>query len=75
MLPAQPDRSDIERAWAFIKETKDQSQLEAFIKQFGDSVYAPMARARLEEFFVRKKAIARRAGKGVLWSISMDEMQ
>ena len=53
--PPQPDRSDLERAWAFIKETDDPATLEAFIRQFGDSVYAPMARARLEE--LRKKQV------------------
>ena len=51
----QPDRSELERAWAFIKETDDAARLEAFIRQFGDSVYAPMARARLEE--LRKKQV------------------
>ena len=46
---APSDRNEMERAWAFIKKTDDQSQLEAFVMQFGDSPYAPMARARLEE--------------------------
>ena len=55
-LTAQPDRSEMERAWTFIKETEDQSRLEAFISQFGDSPYAEMARARLQE--LRKKQVA-----------------
>ena len=54
--PSQPDRSELARAWAFLKDTDDPAQLEAFIGQFGDSVYAPMARARLQE--LRKKAAA-----------------
>ena len=53
----QPDRGDLERAWAFIKETDDQARLEAFIRQFGDSAYAPMARARLEELKKRQTAV------------------
>jgi len=56
--PSQPDRSELERAWAFIKETDDPARLEAFIRQFGDSVYAPMARARLEELKKKQVAIA-----------------
>jgi uncharacterized caspase-like protein len=51
----QVSRSELERAWEFIKETGDQAQLEAFIRQFGDSAYAPMARARLEELRKRGK--------------------
>jgi caspase domain-containing protein len=47
--PSQPDQGELERAWKFIKETKDQAQLEAFIKRFPDTPYAVMARARLEE--------------------------
>jgi caspase domain-containing protein len=45
----QPDTGELERAWTFIKDTEDQSRLEEFIKQFGDTPYAPMARSRLEE--------------------------
>ena len=51
-----PDRSELERAWEFIKETEDQSRLEEFIKRFGDTPYAPMARTRLEE--LKKRRIA-----------------
>jgi Caspase domain len=53
----QVSRSELERAWEFIKQTDDQAQLEAFIKQFGDSAYAPMARARLEELRKRHTAV------------------
>jgi len=52
---SQTDKSELERAWSFIKETDDAARLEAFIRQFGDSAYAPMARARLEE--LRKKQV------------------
>ena len=48
-LSAQPDRSELERAWKFIKETEDQARLEEFIRQFGDSPYAAIARARIDE--------------------------
>jgi uncharacterized caspase-like protein len=45
---AQANKSELERAAAFIKETDDQARLEAFLKQFGDTPYADMARARLK---------------------------
>jgi hypothetical protein len=54
----QADKSELERAWAFIKETDDQARLEAFIKLFGDTAYAPMARARLEELKKKQVVIA-----------------
>jgi hypothetical protein len=53
--PQPPGRSELERAWVFIKETHDQAQLEAFIREFGDTPYAEMARARLEE--LKKAAV------------------
>ena len=56
LSPSQPDRSELARAWALLKYADDPAQLEAFIGHFGDSVYAPVARARLEE--LRKKAAA-----------------
>jgi hypothetical protein len=45
--PAQ--KSDLERAWIFIQQTDDPARLEAFLQQFGDSAYAPIVRARLQE--------------------------
>ena len=54
---AQPNRNELEKAVAFINETEDQARLEAFIRQFGDSAYAPMARARLEELRKRQTAL------------------
>jgi len=54
----QADKSELERAWAFIKETDDQARLEAFLKLFGDTAYAPMARARLDELKKKQVVIA-----------------
>jgi Caspase domain len=54
---AHSDRSELERAWEFIKETDDPARLEAFIRKFGDTPYAHMARARLEEL-KKKTAVA-----------------
>jgi hypothetical protein len=51
-----PGRSELERAWEFIKGTHDQAQLEAFIREFADTPYVEMARARLEE--LKKSAAA-----------------
>ena len=53
---AQPKLSEAERTWPWIKETTNQSVLENFIKQFGDTEYGAKARARLEE--VRKQQVA-----------------
>jgi TRAP-type mannitol/chloroaromatic compound transport system substrate-binding protein len=41
-----------------VKETTNQSVLDAFAKQFGDTVYGAMARARLEELRKPQVAIA-----------------
>src|SRR5262245_15095643 len=58
-LPSpQPDKTEIERAASFIRETEDQARLETFIKQFGDSPYADMARARLQELKRKQVAVA-----------------
>jgi hypothetical protein len=54
--PPQPDKSELERAWEFIKETDDPARLEAFVKRFPDAPYAQMARARLQE--LKKKTVA-----------------
>ena len=56
--PSQSDKSELEHACAFIKETDDQARLEAFIRQFGDTAYVPMARQRLEELKKRQVVIA-----------------
>ena len=58
MPTGQLDRSELERAAAFIRETEDQARLEAFIRQFGDSPYADMARARLDELKKRRIGMA-----------------
>jgi uncharacterized caspase-like protein len=58
LSPAQLDRSELERAAAFIRETEDQARLETFIKQFGDSPYAEMARTRLQELRKKQAAVA-----------------
>jgi formylglycine-generating enzyme required for sulfatase activity len=52
----QPQASEAERTWAWIKNTTEQSVLEDFIKQFGDTPSGPLAKARLEE--LRKQQVA-----------------
>ncbi len=44
-----PAISEAERAWAEAKDSKSPAVLEEFIKRYGDSFYAALARARLEE--------------------------
>jgi len=45
--PSSP--SEAERAWALAKDTTNPAVLESFIKRFGDTFYADLARARLAE--------------------------
>ena len=59
--PPQPDKSELERAWEFIKETDDPARLEAFVKRFPDAPYAEMARARLEELKKKTAAVPQRS--------------
>jgi hypothetical protein len=47
--PTQPQVSEAERTWPWIKDTTNQSVLENFIKQFGDTPPGATAKARLEE--------------------------
>ena len=51
-----PISSEADRAWAWIKDTIDQSVLVNFIKQFGDTPSGALARARLEE--LKKQQVA-----------------
>jgi hypothetical protein len=46
---APPPPDPAERAWAMTKDTTSIAVVESFIRQFGDTVYGSMARARLEE--------------------------
>jgi len=41
--------SEAERTWPLVEETNNESILEAYNKQFRDTVYGAMARAKLEE--------------------------
>jgi Caspase domain len=48
-VDSQIQASEAERAWALVKDTNNQSVLEAFVKQFGDTIYSAIARARIKE--------------------------
>jgi hypothetical protein len=41
--------SEAERAWVEAKDSKNQAVLEEFVRRFGDSFYAALARVRLDE--------------------------
>jgi hypothetical protein len=56
--PAPPQVSEAERTWVWIKDTNNQSVLENFIKQFGDTPSSALARARLEELKKQQTAAA-----------------
>jgi hypothetical protein len=47
--PERPQGSEAERAWTSIKDTTNQSVLEAFTRQFGETFYGVLARAKIEE--------------------------
>ena len=51
-----PPASEAAQAWAASRDTTSPAVLEAFIKRFDNTVYADLARARLEE--VRKNQVA-----------------
>lgn len=46
---ARPVGDPAAQAWAVTKDTNSQAVLEDFVRQFGDTVYGSMARARMEE--------------------------
>ena len=48
-LPAPQPFSEVTQAWAVTQGTTSIAVLEEFVRQFGNTVYGPMARARLEE--------------------------
>ncbi len=47
------------QAWDAIKDTSSVAMLDTFIRQFGDSVFAPFARARRDELGRNQVAVAR----------------
>jgi uncharacterized caspase-like protein len=47
--PRAPPVDAAAQAWAVTRDTTSQAVLEDFMRQFGNTVYASMARARLEE--------------------------
>jgi formylglycine-generating enzyme required for sulfatase activity len=49
VVASAPAASEVSAAWGATKDTTSPAVLEAFIKQFGATVYATMARARLDE--------------------------
>ena len=53
-----PQTSEAERTWPWIKDTNNQTVLENFIKQFGDTPFGAMARSRLEELKNQQVAVA-----------------
>jgi formylglycine-generating enzyme required for sulfatase activity len=48
-VPTPQPTSDAAQAWAATKDTTSPEVLESFIRRYGDSFYADLARARLEE--------------------------
>ena len=51
--------SEMERAWALVKDTTSVPPLEAFIRRFGDTDYGARAAARVEELKKRQIAAAK----------------
>jgi len=61
--PGTPQTSDAERAWALAKDTTSQAVLEGFIQRYGDTFYALLARARLDE--LKKSQLASKPGVAI----------
>jgi peptidylprolyl isomerase len=57
-LPPALVPSEAERAWAVVKDTRSSADLEAFIRRYGESFYADLARARIEELKKTQLAVA-----------------
>jgi uncharacterized caspase-like protein len=53
--------SEAERAWLLTRDTANPALLEAFIKQFGGTYYAELARARLNELATANRPAERSA--------------
>jgi formylglycine-generating enzyme required for sulfatase activity len=53
-----PQTSEAERTWPWIKDSTNQSVLENFIKEFGDTRFAEEAKTRLAELKKQQVAIA-----------------
>jgi carboxyl-terminal processing protease len=47
--PSAPSETAAAQAWGAMKDTASLAVLEAFIQQYGDSIYGPFARARRDE--------------------------
>jgi formylglycine-generating enzyme required for sulfatase activity len=54
--PPGPAADPAERAWSVIQNTTSIGVLESYIRQFGDTIYGSMARARVEE--LKKSQVA-----------------
>jgi carboxyl-terminal processing protease len=60
--PAMPvPADDAARAWSASKDTTSIAVLEAFINEYGDSIYGPLARARRDELRSLQVAVAKPA--------------
>jgi formylglycine-generating enzyme required for sulfatase activity len=64
-----PVTSEAAVAWSATKDTTSTAVLESFLKQFGGTVYANMARARLEELKRTQVAVATTAGAAPATSV------
>jgi uncharacterized caspase-like protein len=56
----QPPQDPAERAWAVTQNTNSMAVLEQFIREFSETPYASMARARLEELKKDRVAVTSR---------------
>ena len=56
-LAIPPALSEAAQAWVHVKDTTNQSIVQAFIKEFGDTVYGALAQGRLEELKRQQVAI------------------
>jgi formylglycine-generating enzyme required for sulfatase activity len=56
--PTQPQTSEAERVWPLVRDTTNPAILEDFINRYGDTIFATLARARIEELKQQQAAMA-----------------
>jgi caspase domain-containing protein len=60
--PAQSQTGEAERAWLLVKDTTSSAILDEFVKRYGDTFFATLARARIEELKKQQMASASLVG-------------
>jgi Caspase domain len=63
--PLSQPSSEAERAWRWVKDTNDNTELEAFLRRFGDTFYGDLAKSRLIEMRAKGRRKAKEETEAV----------